>query len=101
MTDMKEITMKDIAKLCNVSIKTVSRVINNSNEVKPKTRERILKTMQEYNYQANLLARGLKNKKTNTVIVFIDKHKEKYWGLWHTKMLLCLFKEAKQKGLKL
>lgn len=98
---MKQITMKDIAELCNVSIKTVSRVINDSKNVNPNTRERILKVMRENNYQANLLARGLKNKKTNTIIVFIDKHKEKYWGLWHAKMLFCLFKEAKQKGFKI
>ena len=98
---MKHITMKDIAKLCDVSIKTVSRVINNSSDVKPDTRERILKVMQEHNYQANLLARGLKNKKTNTIIVFIDKHKEKYWGLWHSKMLFHLFREAKKKGFKI
>ncbi len=98
---MKQITMKDIAELCHVSTKTVSRVINNSSDVKPETRERIIKAMQECNYQANLLARGLKNKKTNTVLVFIDKHKEKYWGQWHSKMLFHLFKKAKQKGFKI
>ncbi|MCK5128815.1 MAG: LacI family DNA-binding transcriptional regulator [Clostridiales bacterium] len=98
---MHQLTMKDIAKICNVSIKTVSRVINNSNEVKQETREIVLKAIQEHGYQANLMARGLKNKKTNTIIVFIDNHKEKYWGIWHTKMLSCLFKEAKRKKLKI
>lgn len=98
---MRQITMKDIAEFCDVSTKTVSRVINNSSDVKPETRDRILKAMQECNYQANLLARGLKNKKTNTIIVFIDKHREKYWGQWHSKMLFHLFKEAKRKGFKI
>lgn len=98
---MENITMKDIARMCNVSIKTVSRVINGSNEVKADTKEKIEKVMQEYGYQANLLARGLKNKKTNTIIVFIDNHKEKYWGMWHTQMLSNLFKEAKKEGFKI
>lgn len=93
--------MKDIAKMCNVSAKTVSRVINGSSEVKPETRAKIEKAMQEHGYQANLLARGLKNKKTNTIIVFIDNHKERYWGMWHTQMLSNLFKEAKKKGFKI
>lgn len=98
---MKDITMKDIAKICNVSIKTVSRVVNGSSEVKAETKEKIEKVMQEHGYEANLLARGLKNKKTNTIIVFIDNHKQKYWGMWHTKMLSSLFKEAKKEGFKI
>ena len=98
---MHHLTMKDIADLCNVSVKTVSRVINDSDKVKDDTRQLVLKAIQEHGYQANLMARGLKNKKTNTVIVFIEKHKEKYWGIWHTKLLSCLFREAKQKKLKI
>lgn len=93
--------MKDIAEMCNVSTKTVSRVINGSSEVKEETRAKIEQVMQEHGYQANLLARGLKNKKTNTIIVFIENHKERYWGMWHTKMLSNLFKEAKKKGFKI
>lgn len=98
---MKDITMKDIAKMCGVSIKTVSRVINGSNEVKAETKKKIEKVMQEHGYEANLLARGLKNKKTNTIIVFVDNHKEKYWGMWHTKLLSQLFREAKKEGFKI
>lgn len=98
---MSRMTMQGIADMCGVSIKTVSRVLNNSVSVKQETRERILKVIQDEGYQVNLLARGLKQKKTNTIIVFIDKHKEKYWGIWHTQMLQFLFKEAKEKGYKI
>ncbi len=93
--------MKDIAELCGVSVKTVSRVLNNNQYVKPDTRERIMKVMQDQGYQVNLLARGLKQMKTNIIIVFIDKHEEKYWGIWHTQMLQYLFREAKQHGYKI
>ena len=98
---MSQLKMQDIADLCGVSIKTVSRVLNNSTSVKPETKERILKVIQEHGYQVNLLARGLKQKKTNTIIVFIDKHQEKYWGIWHTQLLQFLLREAKQKGYKI
>lgn len=93
--------MQNIADMCGVSIKTVSRVMNNSVSVKPETKERILKVIQQEGYQVNLLARGLKQMKTNTIIVFIDKHQEKYWGIWHTQLLQFLFREAKQKGYKI
>ena len=45
---MHQLTMKDIAKICNVSTKTVSRVINNSDEVKEETRLLVLAAIQEH-----------------------------------------------------
>lgn len=98
---MAQTTMTDIARICGVSIKTVSRVLNNSPKVKAETKEKVLKVVQEQGYQVNLLARGLKQKKTNTIIVFMDKHQEKYWGIWHTQMLQFLMREAKSKGFKI
>lgn len=53
------ITIYDIAKQCNVSIATVSRVLNGSNRVSEKTRKRILSVMQEMGYKPNPFARGL------------------------------------------
>lgn len=49
----------DIAKLAGVSYATVSRVINNKDDVKQETRERILKILDEYDYLPNSFARGL------------------------------------------
>lgn len=98
---MSNMTMKDIARICGVSSKTVSRVINDSDQVKEETRDKVQKAMLEHGYEVNLLARGLKNKMTNTIIAFIDNHHDKYWGMWHTKMLSCLFVEAKKKGFKI
>ena len=52
-------TIYDIAKACNVSIATVSRVLNGSTKVSPKTREKVLAAMNEQNYTPNPFARGL------------------------------------------
>ena len=49
----------DIAKLANVSIATVSRVVNNSPKVSPKTKEKVLAVMKENQYTPNAFARGL------------------------------------------
>jgi LacI family transcriptional regulator len=71
------VTLSDIAKRAGVSIKTVSRVVNNQGEVSQATRERILKTIQEVGYTPNILARGLVMQRTYTLAVVsweLDKY---------------------------
>jgi LacI family transcriptional regulator/LacI family asc operon transcriptional repressor len=53
------ITIYDIAQKCNVSIATVSRVLNGSNRVSEKTRARVLQAMKDMGYEPNPFARGL------------------------------------------
>jgi LacI family transcriptional regulator len=60
-------TIKDIAKRANVSVSTVSNVINNKKNVKPETRERVLDVINEYGFQPKSVARSLKTKKTLTI----------------------------------
>ncbi len=98
---MKHMTMKDIADICGVSLKTVSRVMNNSANVKPETRQKVLDVVEEYDFRANMLAKGLRQKRTNTIIFFIDKYKEGYWSIWQNHMLQHLFKKAKRLGYKI
>lgn len=52
-------TIKDVAQLANVSIKTVSRVTNQEGSVGAKTLEKVLAAIKELNYQPNLAARNL------------------------------------------
>lgn len=62
------ITISEIAKLANVSIATVSRVVNNKAEgVSDAKRQEIKKLIAKYNYQPNALARSMVTKKSNTV----------------------------------
>ncbi|MBO5069896.1 MAG: LacI family DNA-binding transcriptional regulator [Roseburia sp.] len=49
----------DIAKLAGVSIATVSRVVNGSDKVTEKTRQKVLSVMEERDYTPNVFARGL------------------------------------------
>lgn len=61
------ITIKDIAEKTNYSTKTVSRVLNNDPMVSDKTREFILDTIKNLGYRPNIIARSLRQQKTNTV----------------------------------
>lgn len=68
----KILTIKDVAKKANVSISTVSRVLNNKTRVDIKTREKILRIIKEMNYEPNNIARSLSRKKTNTIGVIVE-----------------------------
>ena len=64
-------TIKDVARLSNVSIKTVSRVVNNAAEVSPETCQKVKQAIKELGYQPNTIARNLAYGKTNAVAVII------------------------------
>lgn len=64
-------TIYDIAKAADVSIATVSRVINNTGRVKGKTRERVMKIADEMGYLPQAFAQGLASKKKNTIAVIV------------------------------
>ncbi len=59
-------TMSDVARVCGVSKMTVSYVINGKAVLKPETRERVERAMEEMNYHPSALARGLSSKKVHT-----------------------------------
>ncbi|RYG74941.1 catabolite control protein A [Lentibacillus lipolyticus] len=61
------VTIYDVAREANVSMATVSRVVNGNPNVKPVTRKKVLATIQELGYRPNAVARGLASKKTTTV----------------------------------
>ncbi|AKD38551.1 protein RbsR [Pasteurella multocida subsp. multocida OH4807] len=60
-------TMKDIARIANVSTSTVSHVINNSRFVSDEIRDKVMAVVKELNYTPSALARSLKVKETKTI----------------------------------
>jgi LacI family transcriptional regulator len=65
------ITIYDVAREANVSMATVSRVVNGNPNVKPVTRKKVLEVIDRLGYRPNAVARGLASKKTTTVGVII------------------------------
>ena len=55
----KKMNIYDISKKAGVSIATISRVINGSTKVSPKTRAKVLAAIEETGYTPNAFARGL------------------------------------------
>ena len=60
-------TMKDVAKHANVSISTVSYVLNGSGPVAPERRNRVLDAIRLLDYSPNESARSLKRRSASTV----------------------------------
>lgn len=63
----KKVTIKDIARLANVSHTTVSRALNNKPRIRKETKENILSIIRALNYQPNFIARSLVMKRTKTL----------------------------------
>ena len=75
-----KVTIVEVAKKAQVSLGTVSRVINNDVHVAPETRERVSAVMQEMQYVANRQARGLKGMKTNVIGALVPDLATSYIG---------------------
>lgn len=65
-------SIQKIARLAGVSVATVSRVLNNSETVKDKNREKVLQVIRESNYQPNLLARQLRTSRSSMILVMVS-----------------------------
>lgn len=74
------ITIYDVAHDANVSMATVSRVINGNQNVKPSTRRKVLESIERLGYRPNAVARGLASKKTTTVGVIIPDISTSFYG---------------------
>ncbi len=66
-------TLKDVATAANVSMITVSRVMNTPDKVKPATRQRIEKVMAAFQYVPNVAARNLVIKRAGVIDVYIPE----------------------------
>ncbi len=64
-------TIVDVAKKANVSVATVSRVMNGNYPVKEETKKRVLEVIEELNYIPNMQARELTQQKSATIGVVV------------------------------
>lgn len=70
---MKTITSVELARLAGVSQSTVSRCLNNSPLVSDETKARVKKIAEEYSFQFNTNARGLRTNRTGVVGYIFSK----------------------------
>lgn len=65
------VKMKDVAQRAGVSIATVSNVITGKRAVSPEVQKAVLEAIRELDYHVNMVARGLKTQRTNTIGVVL------------------------------
>jgi LacI family transcriptional regulator, galactose operon repressor len=87
----------DVAKEAGVAISTVSNVINNKDIVSKKTKKKILDTIERLNYRPNIIARGLRSKKTGTVGVIFPNINDPFY----IPVLTGMQKVIRQRGYKM
>ncbi|MCD8022583.1 MAG: LacI family transcriptional regulator [Lachnospiraceae bacterium] len=77
---MEQITIKEIARICGVGVSTVSRAINNHPDINEETRQKVMETIQKYNYVPNNSAQNLKRSASNTIAVLIKGISNPFFG---------------------
>jgi LacI family transcriptional regulator len=91
------VTLQDVAALAGVSIKTVSRVVNNQGEITEATRQRVQAAIDELGYRPNVLARSLVNRHTDTLAVVA-------WGIEYfgpSRLIVGIEQQADELGYSL
>ncbi|MFW6308440.1 MAG: LacI family DNA-binding transcriptional regulator [bacterium] len=95
-----KVKIKDVAEYADVSISTVSRVLNKKKHVSDQTIKKVLEAVDELGYRPNKIARGLRTQKTGSIGLIIPditneffsnlaKAIEKYLTRFDYNLLLC------------
>jgi LacI family transcriptional regulator len=74
-------TIYEVSKLAGVSLATVSRVMNNSGKVTPKTRDKVLAAIEELGYRPNSMAQSLASKRSNSIGILIPELYGPFFGI--------------------
>lgn len=93
----KETTLKDIADILNVSVSTVSKSLNNKEDISPQTVRRIKDYAASINYIPNDTARSLKFKRTNRIGVIVPNILDDFFA----KVIHAIELEASKQNYKL
>jgi LacI family transcriptional regulator len=72
-------TIRDVAKYAGVSPITVSRVVNEAENVNPETRARVSRAIADLGYIPNLAARSLRSKQTFTLALILPDITSVFW----------------------
>jgi len=106
-----KVKIVDVAREANVSVATVSRVVNNIPLVNEETKERVLEAIKKTGYKPNAIARSLKIQKTNTMGIMIPDITNPYYteivrgaedvcGIYHYNIILSNTDFNSEKELK-
>lgn len=106
-----KVTIVEVAKAAKVSVATVSRVMNGNYPVSERTREKVMKAIEDLNFIPNLQARELNQKVSSTIGVIVPSVEnmyfpeiitgiEKYLHKMNYSMLLSCSKNSKEQEIE-
>ena len=72
--------IKDIAQKCNLSVATISRVINNDPKVADSTRKKVLTIIDKYKFVPNITGRSLRTQKSNKILVLLPTMSNQFYA---------------------
>ncbi|MDG6895961.1 substrate-binding domain-containing protein [Volucribacter amazonae] len=75
------ITIKEVAKQAGVSVATVSRVLNNHSSASPRSRQAVLKAVQQLGYQPNANAQALASQTNSTIGVVVTDVTDAFFAI--------------------
>lgn len=87
-------TLKQIAKDLGLSVSTVSKALSDSHEISENTKRRVQEYARLQNYKPNIMAKNLKNQRTNTLGVIIPNILNPFFA----KVFSGIEKVANEKG---
>lgn len=74
------VTIEEVARAAEVSVATVSRVLNNSATVKPATAEKVRETIRELSYTPNQSARNLRRNESRVILTLAPNFSNPYYS---------------------
>lgn len=88
------VTIKDVAKLSKVSVATVSRVMNKTDNVSHETKKKVLAAIKDLSYSPNLLGRNLRRNETKRILVLLNTISNEFYS----RILKGIEKKALENG---
>jgi len=93
-------TITDIAKECDVSLSTVSLVLNNNPRISEKTKQLVLDAVDKFGYQPNMQARALASKSSRTLSVVVPELRHVFSDIYFGEIVSGIYDCATEAGYK-
>lgn len=95
----KKMTITEIAAEAGVSKSTVSRVLNNREDVLPGTRERVLRIIREHHFQPSVFARSMSQQRSRTIGIVVPHDVDYvFQNHYYAQIQRGILKELKKRG---
>lgn len=84
-----KLTIRDIAKMANVSPATVSKILNNTGSISKETRDKVMAIVEQTGYRPTFSAKSLATKKSNLIgIIYAGKVNVDFTHPFLTQLLI-------------